>query len=60
MVNGLTPPKANMETEITQLKGKIIFQTSIFGFHVDFQRSKFWLFIMAGNFSWGIFFVPGG
>ena len=35
-VNMDTPQKLNMEPKITQLKRRIIFQTSILGFHVNF------------------------
>ena len=57
----LHPRNLRWNLKITQLKGKIIFQTSIFGFQIfEFQRSKFWLSIMAGNFSCGIFLCPGG
>ena len=36
-VGGVLPRKLTWNLKITQLKRKIIFQTSIFGFHVNFR-----------------------
>ena len=37
-IANIHPGKLTWNLKITQLKRKIIFQTSIFGFHVNFQR----------------------
>ena len=68
----LHPWKLTWNLQITQLKRKIIFQTSILGFHVNFRRCRFWwdkvhwlesfvvkvvFFAILGAFHWFVYHI---